>query len=626
MGKFLKLLVLFCAVSFALTLRTEEEIRRRDEMLRHSDNFTAAFSQEYLRYKETGVRTRQLEQMLAMMQITKEFARVEITELDAEAAIMSCVACRATVGLLLQQYRSGARDKEQIIEDSIGICIDLTSYSVIVCEGVIRLFADHLIYIVDARPALTANQMCSMVLQPECGDPDPVFDFTINVSPGPPITGPKSGSIPRNANEIKIIHITDPHYDPAYLVGGFADCPDPTCCRRFHGMANTTAARAGRWGDYRSCDSPWEVVEDALEAAHRQHPDAHLIYITGDYIDHGVWETTHAGNMAILDRFYAAVRRVFGNKPVYPVLGNHEGQPTDQFAPSHITDPVISSHWLYQHSANAWAQWLPASALTTVRRGGYYTVNNLPGFPRLRIIGLNNNDCYRMNLWVMYSRVEIAQQLQWLHDTLLAAEAAGEYVHILGHILTSGSSCFRYWSREFRRIVDRFHRIISGQFYGHSHNDEFNIYYARQQHQTAINYAWLGGATTSYGGQNPNYAVYFVDREIYQVNEKESWYYSVTEANLNEATRPVWRLHYRFREFYNLPDLSPASLDNFVTNTMSRSRNALRSYREFRSSASDFVMNQPCDDNCLRGQLCSVTRNEINDNRKCNEINNFPLS
>jgi sphingomyelin phosphodiesterase len=93
-------------------------------------------------------------------------------------------------------------------------------------------------------------------------------------------------------------------------------------------MANTTAARAGRWGDYRSCDSPWEVVEDALEAANRQHPDADIIYITGDYIDHGVWETTHDGNIQIFDRFYAAVRRVFGNKPVFPVLGNHEGEST----------------------------------------------------------------------------------------------------------------------------------------------------------------------------------------------------------------------------------------------------------------------------------------------------------
>lgn len=69
-------------------------------------------------------------------------------------------------------------------------------------------------HIIDARPELTAHQMCSMVLQGECGDPDPVFMFNINVSPGPPITESKSGSTPRNPNEMRILHFTDPHYDP----------------------------------------------------------------------------------------------------------------------------------------------------------------------------------------------------------------------------------------------------------------------------------------------------------------------------------------------------------------------------------------------------------------------------
>jgi sphingomyelin phosphodiesterase len=44
-------------------------------------------------------------------------------------------------------------------------------------------------------------------------------------------------------------------------------------------------------------------------------------------------------------------------------------------------------------------------------------------------------------------------QLQWLADTLLQAEKNGEKVHILGHI--TSDQCFRTWSREFRRIVNR---------------------------------------------------------------------------------------------------------------------------------------------------------------------------
>jgi len=46
-------------------------------------------------------------------------------------------------------------------------------------------------------------------------------------------------------------------------------------------------------------------------------------------------------------------------------------------------------------------------------------------------------------------------QLQWLADTLLQAERAGEKVHILGHIPSGTSDCLRTWSREFHKIIDR---------------------------------------------------------------------------------------------------------------------------------------------------------------------------
>lgn len=57
--------------------------------------------------------------------------------------------------------------------------------------------------------------------------------------------------------------------------------------RRDRGIAPNVADRAGRWGDYRDCDSPWEVVEDAVRAARRNHPQIDIVYITGDFVDHG---------------------------------------------------------------------------------------------------------------------------------------------------------------------------------------------------------------------------------------------------------------------------------------------------------------------------------------------------
>ena len=67
---------------------------------------------------------------------------------------------------------------------------------------------------------------------------------------------------------------------------------------------------------------------------------------------------------------------------------------------------------------------------------------------------------YRMNnllfdRWLFYNPKDQDGQLQWLADTLLQAEAAGEKFHILGHIPSGYAHCYRTWSREFHKIVDR---------------------------------------------------------------------------------------------------------------------------------------------------------------------------
>jgi len=82
---------------------------------------------------------------------------------------------------------------------------------------------------------------------------------------------------------------------------------------------------------------------------------------------------------------------------------------------------------------------------------------------------------------------------------------------------------------------------------------------------------------------------------------------------------------YRFTQHFGIGNTSPATLDNFVTNTLSRSRRLLTDYYGFRMSDSPFILARGCDDNCLRNSLCRIVSNEVSDNRKCNEIRSFPL-
>lgn len=101
--------------------------------------------------------------------------------------------------------------------------------------------------------------------------------------------------------------------------------------------------------------------------------------------------------------------------------------------------------------------------------------------------------------------------------------------------------------------------------------------------------------------------------------------HSITEANLNPSTPPRWYRLSAFRDEFGIPDLSPASLDHWVTNTLSRNRALLRRYFEIRHAMAEPHINRPCDDACLRGSLCAIVQNEYGDTRKCDQLTQFPL-
>ena len=56
-------------------------------------------------------------------------------------------------------------------------------------------------------------------------------------------------------------------------------------------------------------------------------------------------------------------------------------------------------------------------------------------------------------------------------------------MHILGHIPPGHVDCVRVWSANFNAIVGRYSHIIAGQFYGHTHLDEFQLFFSREKNQ-----------------------------------------------------------------------------------------------------------------------------------------------
>ena len=78
--------------------------------------------------------------------------------------------------------------------------------------------------------------------------------------------------IQEGAATFKVLHVSDTHYDPYYQEGTNADCKEPLCCRLTNGPAPNAAAAAGRWGDYRKCDTPKRTVDNMLTHISTTHP------------------------------------------------------------------------------------------------------------------------------------------------------------------------------------------------------------------------------------------------------------------------------------------------------------------------------------------------------------------
>lgn len=66
------------------------------------------------------------------------------------------------------------------------------------------------------------------------------------------------------------------------------------------------------------------------------------------------------------------------------------------------------------------------------------------------------------------------------------------------------------WSHEYNRVVNRFSNTIRGQFFGHTHFDEFEVF---SHNKKPIGMAYLAPSLTPHGEINPAYRIYEIDGE-----------------------------------------------------------------------------------------------------------------
>lgn len=471
---------------------------------------------------------------------------------------LSCSACKGLFTVLDFGLKKDA-GVAWVGSMAIKMCTLMKIAPPAVCQSAVHLFQDDMVD-VWTRSVLSPSEACGLLLGSTCGEWDIFSSWNISLPKVPkPAPKPPKPPVP-GAPVSRVLFLTDLHWDQDYLEGADPSCENPLCCRRDSGPPPASRLGAGHWGEYSKCDLPLWTLESLLSGLGPAGP-FDMVYWTGDIPAHNIWHQSRQDQLRALTTVTALVKKFLGPVPVYPAVGNHESTPVNSFPPPFI-EGNQSSRWLYEAMAEAWESWLPAEALRTLRIGGFYAFSPRPG---LRLISLNMNFCSRENFWLLINSTDPAGQLQWLVGELQAAEEQGDKVHIIGHI--PPGHCLKSWSWNYYRIIARYENTVAGQFFGHTHVDEFELFYDEETLSRPLSVAFLAPSATTYIGLNPGYRVYQIDGNYsgssHVVLDHETYILNLTEANKPGAI-PHWQLLYRARETYGLPNALPAAWHDLV--------------------------------------------------------------
>jgi len=382
------------------------------------------------------------------------------------------------------------------------------------------------------------------------------------------------------------------------------------CCRAESVAGDNNTSLAGHWGG-RKCDTPVWALDNMLQQIAATHQDLDYIIWTGDLPSHDLWDQTRETTLEILRITASKLREAFPNIPVYPAIGNHDSAPVNSFPPPEIGGSWNMS-WLYDEVWREWGQeWLMNNETTdTLRKGAFYSTLARPG---LRIISLNMNFCYVNNWWLIINSTDPSQELAWLSEELQKAENAGEKVHILGHVPPAQGDCMNTWSLQYIKIITRYEATVVAQFFGHTHKDQFKVFYDLEDDQRPVGVGYIGPSVTTYTDLNPGYRVYDIDGDrdgsTRLVLDHETWIYDILEAN--EIGDPQWRRSYKFKDAYGLTSLLPTDLDELYKRFKVDDQ-LIQLYHKYHRKESPW--DNECDKNCVKNLLCGIRSCDIYSN------------
>ncbi|XP_043573277.1 acid sphingomyelinase-like phosphodiesterase 3b isoform X2 [Chiloscyllium plagiosum] len=390
-------------------------------------------------------------------------------------------------------------------------------------------------------------------------------------------------------------HITDLHWDPDYKV---TMNPNTVCPSSSKPVLNP-----GKWGSY-LCDSNWDLINLTLHKMKTFHPKPDFILWTGDDTPHVADEKLGEDVvLRIISKLTKLIQVVFPGTKVYSAMGNHDFHPKNQLPGNY--------HKIYNRTAELWAPWMDHQSIAIFNQGAFYT-EKLLGRTDQRIIVLNTNLYYSSNKYNVGIN-DPAGQFQWLEEILSNAMTAKEKVYIIGHVPPGffekkrWTSWFvEHFNNRYVEIIQKYHSVIAGQFFGHHHTDSFRMFYNHSGSPIGVMFITPGitpWKTTlpgvENGANNPAIRVFEYDTNTLEVQDVVTYFFNLSYAN---AIAPLWQLEYRLTEAFKVPDGTVKSMQT-VLDKLYHENDYLQKYYKLNSVNYDLAK---CDMNCRIDQICAI--------------------
>ncbi|KAH7364647.1 Metallo-dependent phosphatase-like protein [Rhexocercosporidium sp. MPI-PUGE-AT-0058] len=469
---------------------------------------------------------------------TKKDTVSDILKAVEDAA--TCTACEALLVVLKVLAHTG---NDKFVDVITEICILAKVEDADVCTGAIGLEGPILAH--DLRQMTIGTRTSKLFCLTVFGlCPWPAIEaYTVPVTSKPAKTRP----LPSGRKPLQVVHISDIHVDLSYKKGSSYNCTKNICCRPYAAadQPGVTKYPAGEYGNP-ACDSPVTLEESLYSAIENLVPNRAFTIFTGDVVEGAVWLVN---DTEVINDLQDAYSRMKGLGQAYGVVGNHDAAPVNSFPPASV-DTTIGTQWAYDVLSSEWTSVIGSAAAAEVKSNfGSYSVLTSGG---LRLISVNTNFWYKQNFWLYEATMERdpSGQLAWLVTELEAAETAGERVWLMGHMPMGSSGAFHDQSQYFDQIIQRFDATIAALFFGHTHQDEFEVAYstpATPSANTAVMVSYIAPALTPTSG-NPTFRVYDVDPVTFAVLDYTVYYTNISSPTYQSG--PIWEKLYSVKETY----------------------------------------------------------------------------